>query len=103
MGSSLERFWPGRTPDVRWAQRQFSRAEMELYGEKLEAYVDGEVQKIWASETADVIDFAAETEMNVADHLMEKADGSAVKQQIAAARIQLMTNMNTRRISRFGR
>lgn len=87
MGNSLERVRSGRTPDIRWATRQFGRAEMEVYGQHLAAHVEGEVQKIWADETADVIAYAAEREMSVADELVRLADGSAVKQQIVAARL----------------
>lgn len=102
MGNSLERFRNNKAIDIRVAARQYSRAELEVYGQQLAAHVEGEVQRIWADETADVIAFAAEREMAVADELVKLADGSAVKQQIVASRLQLMTNINTRRLSRFG-
>jgi len=80
------------------------RADSAVYRHGLRAWERSQCDQIDSQTTRDAVECAFDEEVAFFDHAMHRADGSAVKQQLLAEKLELLSKANNRRIAhRFGR
>lgn len=90
----------GRRPAPTSVVRREQQAAVTVYQAELDAWVIEEVDKRMTAAVIGTIMFAADMEMNAAGEMMATADGSPVKQEIAAQYIGLANTLDRARIAR---
>jgi hypothetical protein len=90
----------GHRPAPTSVVRREQQAAVTVYQEELDAWVTEEVDKRWTAAVIGTVRFAGDLEMEAADDMMARADGSPVKQEIAAQYIGLANTLNRGRIAR---
>jgi hypothetical protein len=84
--------------------RAYRRAAVQVFNHDLQVTVDTEIDRIDSQAIADVIRTATEEELLFLDYGLAMAGNSAAKTELVARKVELLSNINNRRITRrFGR
>jgi hypothetical protein len=102
---------PGDDDDFGWtphqrgrAARAQRRAELEIFDHRLAAGVRAEGEIADAQALGDVMRTSLDEELNLLEWGLHRADGSAAKNELVARKVNMLSNINNRRIARrFGR
>lgn len=80
------------------------QAHLDVYNHGLQMAIAREIDRIDTFALSDVITTAAEEECRFLDFGLHLADGSPIKLELLARKLQLLSNINNQRIAqRFGR
>lgn len=85
------------------AGRLQERTELEIFQHELDARFKTECDRIDSQAVADVLQTALEEEFRLIDVGLAAANGSPAKAELLARKVELLANVNNRRIARrFG-
>lgn len=86
------------------AGRALRRAEVAVFEHGLQAASRAAMDRHDAQATADAVQASLEEELALLDYGLHRANGSAAKTELVARKVQLLSALNDRRITRhFGR
>jgi hypothetical protein len=85
------------------ALRSQRRAELRLFDHSLGARFNAEADRIDSQAVADALAASLDEEMALLDYGVRRAGNSAAKAELVARKVELLANINNRRINRrFG-
>ena len=85
------------------AQRAATAAELEIFRHALGARVRSEIDRLDSQAVADALEASMDVEFDLLDYGLRRAGGSAAKAAIVAGKVEMLNNINNRRIARrFG-
>jgi hypothetical protein len=86
------------------ATREYRKGEMEVFRHKVRQFVNREKDMIDSQVLADALRCSTDEEFAYYDEFMARANGSVVKREIIAAKLEMQVSIDNRRIMRrFGR
>jgi|ERR1039458_4967950 hypothetical protein len=85
------------------ALRAQHRAELTVFRHGLAARVQAECDRIDSQAAGDALRTALDEEVDLLDYGLRRANGSLAKAELVARKVEMLANINNRRISRrFG-
>lgn len=85
------------------ASRAQSRAALTVFRHALDARVVAECDQIDSQAAGDALQTALDVEVDLLDYGLRRANGSPAKVELVARKVEMLSNINNRRISRrFG-
>ena len=89
---------------ARQLERDQCQAELAVYQHGLAAAARAAMDRHDAQATMDAVQASLEEELALLEHGLHRANGSAAKTELVARKVQLLSALNDRRITRhFGR
>jgi hypothetical protein len=85
------------------AQRAAADTEMAIYRHALAARLASEADRLESQAAADVLQASLDAELDLLEYGMRRAGGSPAKAELVARKVEMLSSINNRRISRrFG-